>query len=227
MIDLPPLLLADIIAHRDDDGIRLIAADWWEDHGESERAEYIRVQCEIARIEAEVGPVKHDHTYKPPTSPPLPGPRCPASRLDKVLRPLRDRERPLKWKCITFLAPFMWDQPGTSWTVVYKWLPDHVNVNTRYVGFRRGFVEDVALSAENWIRHAEALCASVPLRNVRLLTLPELVYCVGGGVGGTYGLRRRGGRLPTVFTVPDADDRTPHERLLESEWPRLTFTLPS
>ena len=34
----------------DDDAPRLIYADWLEERGENERAEFIRVQCELARI---------------------------------------------------------------------------------------------------------------------------------------------------------------------------------
>lgn len=39
--------LADIAEHPDDDGPRLIFADWLEDHGQPERAEFIRVQVEL------------------------------------------------------------------------------------------------------------------------------------------------------------------------------------
>jgi len=37
-----------ILDHPDDDTPRLIYADWLEDRGETERAEFIRVQCELA-----------------------------------------------------------------------------------------------------------------------------------------------------------------------------------
>ena len=33
----------------EDDTHRLVYADWLEDHGDSDRAEFIRVQCELAR----------------------------------------------------------------------------------------------------------------------------------------------------------------------------------
>jgi uncharacterized protein (TIGR02996 family) len=42
--------LADIIAHPDDDGPRLIYADWCEDNGQPDRAEFIRLQIEQARL---------------------------------------------------------------------------------------------------------------------------------------------------------------------------------
>ncbi len=43
--------LADIIEHPADDTPRLIYADWLDEHGQAERAEFIRVQCELAKLE--------------------------------------------------------------------------------------------------------------------------------------------------------------------------------
>lgn len=40
-------LLQAIIASPDDDSLRLICADWLDEHGQPERAEFIRVQCEL------------------------------------------------------------------------------------------------------------------------------------------------------------------------------------
>ena len=39
----------------DDDAPRLIYADWLEEHGQPDRAEFIRVQCQLART-ADTGP---------------------------------------------------------------------------------------------------------------------------------------------------------------------------
>jgi uncharacterized protein (TIGR02996 family) len=44
--------LADIVQHPDDDAPRLVFADWLEDQGDSARAEFIRVQCELARLDS-------------------------------------------------------------------------------------------------------------------------------------------------------------------------------
>ena len=41
-------LLAAVVANPDDDGPRLVLADWYDEHGEPERAEFIRVQISIA-----------------------------------------------------------------------------------------------------------------------------------------------------------------------------------
>jgi uncharacterized protein (TIGR02996 family) len=43
-------LLQAILDHPDDDALRLAFADHLEDHGEFERAEFIRVQIELARL---------------------------------------------------------------------------------------------------------------------------------------------------------------------------------
>src|SRR5262245_50511584 len=42
--------LADIRANPEDDASRLIYADWLEDHGDPVRAEFIRLQCQLARV---------------------------------------------------------------------------------------------------------------------------------------------------------------------------------
>src|SRR4051794_12165161 len=47
--------LRDIIEHPDDDAPRLRFADWLQDHGDPARAEFIRVQCELARVPGPYG----------------------------------------------------------------------------------------------------------------------------------------------------------------------------
>jgi uncharacterized protein (TIGR02996 family) len=43
--------LADVRGNPGDDAPRLIYADWLEDNGDPQRAEFIRVQCELAKVE--------------------------------------------------------------------------------------------------------------------------------------------------------------------------------
>jgi uncharacterized protein (TIGR02996 family) len=45
--------LQDVIDHPDDDTPRLVFADWLGEHGEPERGEFIRLQCERARLPAD------------------------------------------------------------------------------------------------------------------------------------------------------------------------------
>src|SRR5262245_54494625 len=43
-------LLRDICENPEDDTPRLVYADWLDEHGDADRAELIRVQCEQARL---------------------------------------------------------------------------------------------------------------------------------------------------------------------------------
>lgn len=45
--------LADMVEHPDDDAPRLVYADWLDDRGEADRAEFIRLQIEQARLPAD------------------------------------------------------------------------------------------------------------------------------------------------------------------------------
>src|SRR5262245_10972802 len=47
----PEALLQAILADPEDDAIRLVYADYLEERGEPERAEFIRVQCDLARLD--------------------------------------------------------------------------------------------------------------------------------------------------------------------------------
>jgi uncharacterized protein (TIGR02996 family) len=42
--------LAEIVKHLEDDTPRLIFADWLDEHGENDRAEFIRLGCRVARL---------------------------------------------------------------------------------------------------------------------------------------------------------------------------------
>src|SRR5258708_552244 len=41
--------LEAILENPDDEAVRLIYADWLDDHGQAERAEFIRIQCQLTR----------------------------------------------------------------------------------------------------------------------------------------------------------------------------------
>jgi uncharacterized protein (TIGR02996 family) len=43
-------MLPAVLAHPEDDTVRLICADWLEEHGDADRAQFIRAQCELARL---------------------------------------------------------------------------------------------------------------------------------------------------------------------------------
>jgi uncharacterized protein (TIGR02996 family) len=115
--------LRAICDNPDDDLPRLIYADFLDEHGDGERAEFIRVQCELAR------PVDDSQRFAKLVV-----------RSEQLL--LNHRRR--------WLGPL-----------------------DEFVGdafFRRGFVEQVSLSARAFLAHAETIWQTAP---VRWLTVQE------------------------------------------------------
>jgi uncharacterized protein (TIGR02996 family) len=148
---LPAPYLRAVLAHPEDDGPRLVAADWWDEQGAAGRAEFVRVQCELATWP------HGDHC--------LPDNHCVHCPDPPRHETLRRRERELlagsrgKW----FDFPITW----------YVGI-DPVPVGAHGFQYRRGFFEVAALTAADFLRHAEALRAACPLRRVRLTTWPEV-----------------------------------------------------
>jgi uncharacterized protein (TIGR02996 family) len=143
---LPAPYLQQVLAHPDDDGPRLCAADWWDEQGAAERAEFVRVQCELARWPCECDTseerVYHDEC------------RC------KERAALRRQELKLyrgEWDAEVIPA---------GWATADESYPAFV--------YRRGFVEEVTCPATAFLAHAKALLAACPLRRVRLTAQPDL-----------------------------------------------------
>jgi uncharacterized protein (TIGR02996 family) len=121
-MDQEQALLHAVCDEPDDDAPRLVYADWLEEHGQPERAEFIRVQIELADLPA-------------------------SNRRHKI----EARERSLleehgeEW--FAPLQPFVFtdysDEPGE---------------------FRRGFVEEMHLLAEEFVEHAAEIFRLTPLR---------------------------------------------------------------
>lgn len=123
-------LFEAIRANPEDDAPRLVYADWLDEHGRPERAEFIRVQCAMARI--------------PP-------------RTARWL-PLHDRAQRLE----------------REWRV--KWtgpIQDRVVEAT----LRRGFVDGVRLTVDQFRHSAEEL---VRLEPIRVWTFSEMALFFGG-----------------------------------------------
>jgi uncharacterized protein (TIGR02996 family) len=146
-----PFLRA-IIDRPDDDLPRLVYADWLDEHGEPERAEYIRVQCELAGI----GNVPRD-TWNLKEK----------RRFDQQ-QALRRREREL-------LRAFgvEWANRDVGVVEFPDPLPDGV--------FQRGFVNNLTLSWEGWRRHAAALLAACPIRQRNDGTADKPAWVAGSG----------------------------------------------
>lgn len=126
--------LRAILTHPGDDTARLVYADWLQENGQEERAEFIRVQVELTRT-PRCGTVWEPGHPKGPV-----GCRC----CD-----LRRREREL------------FESHGADWFGPTGCLT-RPNERERSAGgeFRvvaRGFIESVTCTAAAWLRHADAL----------------------------------------------------------------------
>jgi hypothetical protein len=243
----------DIVLDRPEcDGRRLLAADWFEDedadvpefqarkgelHYESDgratgtylndvptpaemlsnrqRAEFVRVQCDLARLKPNWAAMRAG---------------CLCDTCQKAA-PLADRERDLLLRIN--------DTPGlpTNWTIwvkptgagylmnVYTGVP--LSPPNTTATFRRGWVDEVEITADRWLSHGDAITAEHPVTTVTLTALP--------------GMERKGdhyvrliGRERWWHDVDDSPRRGSGRpldgirELLWLEWPRVkTWNLPA
>lgn len=140
-------LLWPILLHPEDDAQRLIYADWLEEHGDGDldrlRAEFIRVQIELANYKRAVG-AEH----------------LPHAREER----LKERERELAgyWDSGSFV------KGAIKWNSVYEKefgfvLPE----NWRHT-FHRGFIESVECSQKLWLKRAGEIMRRHPVTRVHL-----------------------------------------------------------
>lgn len=140
-------LLQDVCQHSEEDGPRLVYADWFEDNGQPERAEFIRAQVELAGL----APVEymseselcfHDDPQQ----------SC------YQCRGLRDHAKKL----------LIWDWERPLWL-----LCGHREKNLGgppFAGFlwQRGFVATAILTCADWMKYGKGLVKAAPLMEVRL-----------------------------------------------------------
>jgi uncharacterized protein (TIGR02996 family) len=159
-------LLRAVIANPDSDLERLIFADWLEEHGDAARAEFIRVQCEYARLVALPGSCGGPCAYDPDIS----SAQCSCRRCA-----LRRRDWELYGQVDTGLGRRLLNE-----------LPPPVN-EQGWAGalrhcFHRGFIETITCTWSNWCRHATAIKAVTPLRKVKLTTWPPAHAALDAGI---------------------------------------------
>jgi uncharacterized protein (TIGR02996 family) len=171
--------IAAIRADPDNDALRLQMADWFDERGESDRGEFVRVQVELAKhlscpkeaanhrcgISAMTRKIKDGEL----TNLAFPGvcPRCDWIRFGQDLR---RREREL-------LCSF---GENSNWTNYAIWAGElvlgidaSVLVEDGWI-FRRGFVEVLRLTAADWLTHADAILREPLVREVTLTTWPAI-----------------------------------------------------
>lgn len=148
--------LAAIIAEPDDDGHRLAFADWLDEHGRGERAELIRVQCEMETMLRGCSEPYGDLTDNP--------------RWQLLLR--REREliqaHATSWLDGSVPGAVGWH----SHSHLGFALPDGDGVLIGWgATFRRGMIEDVECLCGEFLRHGPTLARCQPLRTVTLTDL--------------------------------------------------------
>lgn len=230
--------LAKIIAEPDEDVHRLVYADWLQDHGRPERAEFIRVQCEIAALVASE-PAPPAHVEPEVRGAWLAGYRSAmhremstmaaflGDRECRCVRCLQKRECEL-WAVLSpeqFLSGLV---PNTCWRLRDEPLRD------RQHGWvvRRGFVEEAKLTAADWLAHGDAVRAAHPVTRVALTTLPEVQWSprVGPPNNGRHcwltGLSRAQLLWVQRIVCPEQARQRIALELLKDAWPGVAFALP-
>jgi uncharacterized protein (TIGR02996 family) len=156
-------LLAAVLAEPDDDGPRLVYADWLEEHGQPARAEFVRVQ--VARAAQRPGQCIHG--------------QCPDAAgccevwcegADRLWRREGELLAAHRKRWLTEAAPpgARYWQTGTQ----QGWALPHVlsDGGTGLIGvpveFRRGFVEEVRCTLADWLAHGPAVVRCQPVTRV-------------------------------------------------------------
>lgn len=205
--------LQRVLARPDDDGMRLDYAAACDRAGDAARAEFVRVQVELATgprcrrpryrqvfDHDQYGNAPVDHLYEP----------CGRCNPCRRFVELQGREREL------------YDAGGAvCW--------DHKDIPIRPedlgVHFRRGFMESVACAWDDWTRHSGAIRNAHPLARVRLTTWPELDnFRNAPAIDGVFA--RLKGRVIEADWPRAAGAASVVGRLLAAEWPGLAFELP-
>ncbi len=225
--------IRSICADPDDDTPRLAYADWLEEQGQGERAEFIRVQCELAKCRDCHGTGRKPNPARNDTK------RHNAGQFKMILadtvacctddgsKALRRRERELL---------------GTDfcrWGVRIEGFTSH---------YRRGFVHAVTCTAAAWLAHADALAWHPDQKCGRCKGYGKGVFGKGGAGSQVCPSCRGTGRRPcpgtaqpvrsvTWTTIADDDVIVRHGAAVLARpgqsslwtftsWPGIGFTLP-
>lgn len=134
--------MAAIIANPADDAPRLIFADWLEENGQAERAEFIRIQCELANIGWVIGPDGKRWM------------RTGCAEDDAL-------ENSLRRRCQDLL-----NTHGYDWQVhTSSSLADRLAGEVRWC---RGFIAEITCTAAAFAEHGAAILRSQPVEKVTL-----------------------------------------------------------
>lgn len=135
-----PAFVTAILADPDDDTVRLVAADFLEENGDPDRAAFIRVQCALARLEADGG--------------------TKSLEADTLRRKERAFLGPLSHFCLLWAAEACPELVRLNAQMRVE--------GADRLTWRRGFVEAVTCPSAEWLRHGVAVRARQPVREVDL-----------------------------------------------------------
>lgn len=166
-------LLAGILAHPEEDAPRLVFADYLQEQGQEERAEFIRVQVELARIHPEADPKKGIY--------PLFERWKELDRRERELLAVPDWRNAAVWFCWdgTHLQN-IWGGPSGNRHPTLAIRPGELDGTDReclHCSLSRGFVDAVTCTSEDWLSHAEELLKEQPVREVVLTTDMRVEIC--------------------------------------------------
>ena len=216
-------LLAEIIARPDEDTLRLAYADCLEERGEpgdAARAEFVRVQVELAgRAVTGDDRARADNIARRVRK------RAPAPLRAKTTAVLLAREKLLLGGTHPPPVGVFEYSPYVQW-----FTGSFMTAMAMRPVFRRGFVDEVTCTAEDWLRHGRDARRLHPITRVNLTTwYPE--FDVGLTTGGPLVLTPHGDPL-TDWAFPDGPrfgGRTYREAscdALAACYPGVAFTLP-
>lgn len=141
-------LLSSILADPDANAPRLIFADWLDEHDEGERAEFIRVQIELAKFDRCTEGWSTESGFGNEVC------QCKWHRLGRREKELLNDRRPGEWS--GFHSDLFY--PMTMW----RWV--------------RGFVSHVKCSAYDCLTHLDEMSKQQPIESVELTTIPEMRF---------------------------------------------------
>ena len=140
-------LLRAVLEDPADDAVRLVYSDWLEEHGQPLRAEFIRVQIQVAELRLGLATGASEEELA----------------KDSFYQALRQRERKLLGSVLAegvTCNGYRWSEPLHDLEIQVGYF--------RHEDFRRGFLAAVGLRRDHLLTHAAELFASHPFTEVRL-----------------------------------------------------------
>jgi len=147
-------LLRAVLGRPDDDVPRLVLADWLDEHGQPERAEFVRVQCEANRNPAGCF---HDITSPPDC-------RTCALHLRAKALSLEWVDGGINWERWSGLPDVGWACLNIAGGLA---LAGGRTAEWNHFRYRCGFVESIGLSLAQFLAHAADLFGRQPITAVR------------------------------------------------------------